>query len=92
MTQYHFLDDSGDPGLRRAAGSSSYFALALVQMPERIALNPLAKIRQVFYLPREFEFNYHKTTAAHKAAFFEAIQPIAFRVRAVVVDKAHLDR
>jgi hypothetical protein len=32
MTQYHYLDDSGDPGLGGAAGSSSHFALAMVQV------------------------------------------------------------
>jgi hypothetical protein len=92
VTQYHFLDDSGDPGLRQVAGSSSYFALAMVQMPERTSLAALAEVRKTFHLPPEFEFKYHKTTTAHKLAFFKAIQKIVFRVRAVVADKSHLDR
>lgn len=92
MTQYHFLDEAGDAGLDGAAGSSSYFAIAMVQLVERHALPELSVLRRKFHFPDTFEFKYHKTTPAHKAAFFAAIQPLPFRVRAVVVRKAALDR
>lgn len=90
MTQYHFLDEAGDAGLGGEAGSSSYFALAMVQLVERRPLSELALVRQKFHFPATFEFWYHKTTLAHKTAFFEAIQQLPFRVRAAVVRKADL--
>jgi len=90
LTQYYHLDDSGDPGMSGLASSSSHFALAMVQLPDRAPLSELGAIRDKFQLPA-FEFKYQKTTAAHKAAFFKAIQRIPFRVRAVVVDKSGLD-
>lgn len=91
MAQYYFLDESGDPGLSGSATSSSHFALAMVQMISRDPLPELAELRDRFRLPG-FEFKYQKTTAAHKEAFFAAIQALPFRVRAMVVDKASLDR
>jgi hypothetical protein len=87
MTQYHFLDEAGDAGLGGKAGSSKYFALAMTQLVERCPLNELVVVRQKFHFPPTFEFKYHKTTPAHKEAFFEAIQLLPFRVRAVVVKK-----
>ncbi len=62
MTQYHFLDESGDPGLVGSASSSSHFALAMVQLTERAPLPDLARTRQRLHLPPGFEFKYHKTT------------------------------
>lgn len=89
MAQYHLLDDSGDPGLG-ASGTSSHFALALVQMPERMPLPELMELRRVFHLPSTFEFKYYKAKPRQKEAFFRMIQPLSFRVRAVVIDKSRL--
>jgi hypothetical protein len=90
LTQYHHLDDSGDPGMGGSRSSSSYFALAMVQLIAREPLPELAALRDEFHLP-SFEFKYQKTTTSHKNAFFSAIQAIPFRVRSVVVDKSGLD-
>jgi Protein of unknown function (DUF3800) len=90
LTQYHNLDDSGDPGPGVAAGSSTHFALAMVQLAERAPLPELATVRSAFHLPPMFEFKYHKTTPAQREGFLNAIQKIPFRVRAVVVDKSGL--
>ena len=35
MTQYFFIDESGDPGLDSGAGSSSHFVVAMVQSPQQ---------------------------------------------------------
>ncbi len=91
MTQYHHLDESGDPGFDIAGGASTHFALALVQLAERAPLPELEELRQSRHLPPDFEFKYHKTTTAQKAAFFKAVQAIPFRVRAFVIEKASLD-
>ncbi len=91
MTQYHYLDESGDPGFDIAGGASPYFVLVLVQLAERAPLLQLTELRKSRRLPPNFEFKYHKTTAAQKAEFFKAIRVVPFRIRAVVVDKANLD-
>lgn len=89
MAQYHLLDDSGDPGLGDP-GSSSHFALAMVQMPERVPLPELAALRRMFHLPPMFEFKYYRAKPRQKEAFFRMIHPLSFRVRAVVIDKSRL--
>jgi hypothetical protein len=90
VTQYHFLDESGDPGLDGSASSSSHFALAMVQLTERAPLPDLARTRQRLHLPPDFEFKYHKTTLQQKTIFFRSIRSLPFRVRAVVIEKSGL--
>lgn len=90
MTQYHFLDESGDPGLEGQVGSSSFFVLAMIQFPQRASLPELATIRQKFHLPADFEFKFYRAKPRQKIAFFEAIQGTLFRVRAVAIDKSRL--
>jgi hypothetical protein len=90
VTQYHFLDDSGDPGLEGKPGSSGHFALAMVQLAERAPLPDLARTRQLLHLPSSFEFKYHKATAEQKTIFFRSVRSLPFRVRAVVICKPDL--
>lgn len=92
MTQYHFPDDSGDPGLSDIAGSSSHFVLAMVQLPERAPLAELAAVRSAFHLPEQFEIKYYKTRPRQRTLFFQIIRPVSFRVRAVVINKAKVGR
>lgn len=92
MTQYHFLDDSGDPGMNGAVGSSSHFVLAMMQLAERTPLAELAAVRNAFHLPAQFELKYYKTKPRHRALFFQVIRTIPFRVRAVVINKASLSQ
>ena len=87
MTQYFFVDESGDPGLEGEAGSSSHFVIAMVQLPERMPLYPLARVRKTLGLSPTFEFKYYKTATAPKDRFFRDVLSIPFRVRAVIVDK-----
>ncbi|MDL1895192.1 DUF3800 domain-containing protein [Anaerolineae bacterium CFX7] len=89
--QYHFLDDSGDPGMSGAARSSSHFALAMVQFAENAPLPEIARVRKRFHFPPTFEFKFHSTKARHHIAFFDAIRNTPFRVRAVVIDKTRVE-
>src|SRR5262249_35357017 len=90
MTQYFFVDESGDPGLHGGIGSSSHFVMAMVQLPNRAPLDALVHVRQALGFPDTFEFKYHKTASAPKDIFFREVLSIPFRVRAVVVDKKQL--
>ena len=42
MTQYHYLDESGDPGMAGLESSSRYFAIALVQVVDNASLTELS--------------------------------------------------
>jgi hypothetical protein len=46
MTQFFFVDESGDPGLEGQAGSSSHFVITMVQLPARVSLRPLVNLRK----------------------------------------------
>lgn len=90
MTQYFFVDESGDPGLEGEAGSSSHFVVAMVQLPDRIPLYPLVRVRKTMGLTPTFEFKYYKTATAPKDRFFRDVLSIPFRVRAAVANKLQI--
>jgi hypothetical protein len=81
------------PAIRawKSPSASTHFALAMVQLAESAPLPELAAVRRAFHLPPTFEFKYYTSKSRQKAAFFQSIQPIPFRVRAVVIDKSRLD-
>ncbi len=90
MTQYFFVDESGDAGLEGRAGSSSHFVVSMVQLPNRAPLRLLTNLRKTLRLSPAFEFKYHKTAIAPKERFFRDVLSIQFRVRAIVLNKAQL--
>jgi len=90
MTQYFYVDESGDAGLEGQASSSSHFVITMVQLPDRVPLYPLTNLRNMLNLSHTFEFKYHKTTAAQKDRFFREVLAIPFRVRAVVLEKMRI--
>jgi len=90
MTQYFYIDESGDAELQGQASSSSHFVIAMVQLPDRAPLRPLINLRKALNTSAGFEFKYHKTTAVQKECFFKDILGIQFRVRAVILDKARI--
>ncbi len=90
MTQYFYVDESGDAGLEGKASSSSHFVITMVQLPDRAPLHPLVRLRKALNLPSAFEFKYHKTTATQKDRFFRDVLAVPFRVRAVVLNKARI--
>lgn len=69
MAQYFHVDESGDPEMERAAGSSSHFVLAMVQLPDRVPLDTFAAVREELYLPYAYEFKHFKSTNIQKAYF-----------------------
>lgn len=92
MTQHHHLDESGDPGLQSGPSVSPFFVLAMVQLPNTNPLPELAAFRREFHLPSDFEIKYFRAKPHQKDFFFKTIEPLDFRVRAVVIDKANLSK
>jgi hypothetical protein len=91
MTQYFFVDESGDAGLAGQASSSRYFVLTMVQLPDRASLRPLVHLRKVLHLSATFEFKYHTASTAQKDRFFKDVLTVPFRVRAAVLEKARIN-
>lgn len=87
-----FIDESGDPGFKLAKGSSPIFVVALVAFEDVeqsrrtiVAINDVAKKVK---LPTEFKFS--KSRPEVRDAFFEAVIPFDFCVRAIVIQKEKL--
>jgi hypothetical protein len=90
MTQFHHLDECGDPGLDIGKGASSHFTLALVQTAKRSSMPALVELRRARHLSPHFEFKFHDTAETLKPALFAALRPVPFQVRVAVIDKARL--
>lgn len=92
MSHYYFLDDSGDPGLGGAEGSSSYLVFAMVKLADRASLPALVSVRRKLHLSSKVEFKYYRTRKSQKRTFFQSIQSLPFCVRAVMINKSELER
>ena len=86
--QYFFVDESGDAGLTNKG--SAYYVVAMVQLPNREPLTELIELRQNLHISPNFEFHYYKMNSRQKDEFFQAVQPLAFRVRAATLVKSQL--
>lgn len=83
------IDESGDAGFKIARGSTPYFVVAMVifrdfQEAERASL-AIGEARIALRVKPEFKFN--KCHPNARDGFFQAVQPFAFSVRALVVEK-----
>src|SRR5271170_6421570 len=84
-----FIDESGDPGFKVSKGSSPVFTAALVAfrdraegVPTEAAISSLAKRLRI-----RPEFKFNKCRPEVRDAFFSAVAPFGFCVRAIVVKK-----
>lgn len=86
MTQYFFVDESGEPGFHKRS-ASPYFVLAMVQTPCWTPIDELAKLRRDLHLRPTFEFHYAKMSPPQKHAFYRSVLSVLFRVRAAILLK-----
>jgi hypothetical protein len=89
MTQYFYVDESGEPGLR-SQRSSPYYIIAMAQLPNREPIAELASLRQELHLAADFEFHFYQMKLHQKEQFFKSVQPLLFRVRAAALLKASI--
>jgi hypothetical protein len=84
-----FIDESGDPGFKTQRGSTPAFSAALVAFQDveqaRLTQNAIAATAKRLRIFPEFKFS--KCRPEVRDAFFTAIMPFDFRVRAIVVRK-----
>lgn len=86
---YVYLDESGDTGLKiHRGGSSRFFTVVLLLVDDPIPLHQAVHdLRLRLSLPEAHEFKFGGTGREYRNAFFDAIRPCAFDVRALVIDK-----
>lgn len=89
MTQYFFVDESGDAGLNNSKGST-YYVIAMAQLSNREPVTELMALRKELNLSPNFEFHFYKMNSKQKDEFFQAIRPLSFRVRAAALIKSHI--
>lgn len=86
-----FIDDSGDPGFRIEKGSSSFFVIALVVFRDTLEAEKtsiaIKELRRKLKVSDFYEFKFNKTNKKFKDAFFNAVRPFSFKIRAIAVDK-----
>lgn len=84
-----FIDELGDPGFKVSKGSSPVFTAALVAFRDRSQAAPteaaIARLAGRLRIQPEFKFN--KCRPEVRDAFFNAVAPFDFCVRAIVVQK-----
>ena len=86
------IDESGDAGFKIARGSTRFFVVGMVifqdfEEAERTS-KAIVEARERLRVKPEFKFN--KCSKVVRDGFFDAVRPFAFRVRALVVDKAKI--
>ncbi|MDR1152069.1 MAG: DUF3800 domain-containing protein [Bifidobacteriaceae bacterium] len=86
-----FVDDSGDPGFKLGHGSSRFLVMAacVFDAPEDMedTADAIHRCRRGLGRSDRFEFKYAKTPWPQKDAFFRAVAPCRFWVRAIIIDK-----
>src|SRR5271167_1787958 len=87
-----FIDESGDPGFKLEKGSSAVFTAALVAFRDvdQARATHAAIDATAVRLHVRPEFKFSKCRPGVRDAFFEAVNPFAFSVRAIVVQKSRI--
>lgn len=87
-----FIDESGCSGFKLTRGSDAIFAVAMVVLNDsaaaRAATAAIERARELTGHKTEFKFS--KCSADVRDTFFRSVTHAPFRVRALVVDKAHI--
>jgi Protein of unknown function (DUF3800) len=87
-----FIDESGDPGFKLGKGSSASFTAALVAFRDveqaRATHASIDVTAARLHVRAEFKFS--KCRPEVRDAFFEAVLPFEFSVRAIVVQKSRI--
>ena len=85
-------DESGDVSFRFDRGATSHFVIAIIGTRQPQSLRQaLSTLRQRHGLPARYEFSFHGTTSRRlRAALFDTVAQLDFRIWAVVAEKAGL--
>ena len=88
MLSYAYADESGDTGYQFEASSSPRFVLSIfLPEQEEAFVDCLLGLRRSLNKPAAFEFHFRQNDDKVKAAFFDAITRLRFKVLIVAIDK-----
>lgn len=86
-----FIDDSGDPGFKLDRGSTRFFVISLVIFDDELEAEKAAvavkELRRALGFSDNSEFRFFKSRPEVRERFLRAINPFAFRIRSLVIDK-----
>ncbi len=89
-----FIDESGDPGLKLACGSTDYFIVTLVAFEDReeatAADQRIQLLKRELSFPEGFEFHFNKVKGTYREAFLSAVASYEFFYLSIVINKAKL--
>ncbi|MDD5199827.1 MAG: DUF3800 domain-containing protein [Terrimicrobiaceae bacterium] len=89
-----FIDESGDPGMKLAEGSSLYFTVAMVVFEdheEAVAADQrIGLLRREWRFAEGFEFHFNKLRGDLREQFLAAVSPYEFLYFGIVINKMKL--
>ena len=88
MTQYFFVDESGDAGLN--SKGSAYYVVAMIQLSNQEPVSELAALRKRLSLSPNFKFHFYKMKPRQKDEFFQALHQVSFRARVAILIKSNI--
>jgi hypothetical protein len=89
-----FLDESGDAGFKFGEGSSTFFVVTLVIIPDASSAmtldNTIANLRLRLRTPKNYEFHFAETCPKWRESFMKEINGLNFRYHSIVINKPAL--
>lgn len=89
-----FVDESGDCGMRTAAGSSAYFIVTAILFEDNedaeICEKKINECREALKVRPSFEFKFYSCSDAFRERFFNAVAPCNFFYYSIVLNKSKL--
>lgn len=88
-----YIDESGDTGFKFDRGSTRYFIVTLLLVEDPIPLQRVIdELRASVGFAPHVEFHFASSSSAIRERFLQAIQPLEFNVRALIIDKQLMTR
>jgi hypothetical protein len=89
-----FVDESGDCGMKKDAGSSPYFIVTAVLFEDNEEAEAcdkrIAECRQALKVRDSFEFKFYSCSDAFRECFFHAVAGCNFFYHSIVINKSGL--
>ena len=89
-----FIDESGDAGLKIAAGSTEHFVVIMVAFADNAkaqeADDRIGLLREEIGLPHDFEFHFSKLNHQRREVFLRTVATQEFFYSGIVIDKRRM--
>lgn len=89
-----FIDESGDPGMKLAGGSSPHFIVTLLAFEDNdealAADQRIGLLKRELRFPDHFEFHFNQLRPDYREAFLKAVSPYDWFYFSIVINKEKL--